>query len=126
MQRNRASSRGEKEVSWFLSSSAGNLGYILELRQRWPFKLVFVHQRQDSCLVVRDTSGISSRLGRAIGTLLEVRQQAQCPFLVARVILVFLSFSRRVRHRLLLKHELRMPLEVSKGCEASCPDEAGT
>ena len=73
-----------------------------------------------------DTSGISSRLGRAIATLLDVRQQTQCPFLVARVILVFLSFSRRIRHRLLLKHELRMHLEVSKGFEASCPDEAGT
>ena len=75
---------------------------------------------------MRDNTGISSRLGRAIGTLLEVRQPTQYPFPVARVILVFLSFSRRVRYRLLLKHELRMPLEVSKGYEASCPDEAGT
>ena len=34
-------------------------------------KLVFVQRRQDSCLVRRDTSGISTRLHRAIGTLLE-------------------------------------------------------
>ena len=33
MQGNRASSLSEGEVSWFLSSCGGNLGYILELRQ---------------------------------------------------------------------------------------------
>ena len=38
MQGNRASSRGKGEVSWFFSSCGGNLGYILELRRRWPFK----------------------------------------------------------------------------------------
>ena len=31
MQGNRASSRGEWEVSYFFSSCGGNLGYILEL-----------------------------------------------------------------------------------------------
>ena len=38
MQGNRASSRGEEEISWFFSSCGGNLGYILELRQGWPLK----------------------------------------------------------------------------------------
>ena len=38
MQGNGASSRGEREVSWFSSSCSGNLGYILELRRGWPFK----------------------------------------------------------------------------------------
>ena len=33
MQGNRASSLSEGEVSWFLSSSNGNLGYILDLQQ---------------------------------------------------------------------------------------------
>ena len=33
MQRNRASSLSEGEVSWFFSSCGGNLGYILELWQ---------------------------------------------------------------------------------------------
>ena len=33
MQGNRASSLGEREVSWFFSSCSRNLGYILELRQ---------------------------------------------------------------------------------------------
>ena len=38
MQGNRASSRGEREASWVFSSCGRNLGYILELRQRYPFK----------------------------------------------------------------------------------------
>ena len=45
---------------------------------------------QDSFLVMRDTSGISSRLCRAIRTVLQVRWEAQGPFLVATVILGFL------------------------------------
>ena len=53
-------------------------------------KLVFVQRHQDSCLVTWDTSGISLRLGSAIRTLLEVRRENQCPFLVATVILGFL------------------------------------
>ena len=40
---------------------------------------------------MRDTSGVSSRLGRAIRMLLEVRRETQCPFLVATVILGFLA-----------------------------------
>ena len=54
-------------------------------------KLVFVQLCQDSCLVTRDTSGISTRLGRAIQTLHELRRETQCPFLVATWILGFLS-----------------------------------
>ena len=45
-----------------------------------PSRPVFVQRCQDSYLVVRDTSGFSSRLARAIGTPLEVRQETQCPF----------------------------------------------
>ena len=37
MQGNRASSCGEGDVSWFLSSYGGNLVYILELRIGCPF-----------------------------------------------------------------------------------------
>ena len=33
MQGNRASCVSKEEVSWFSSSSGGNLGYILEIRQ---------------------------------------------------------------------------------------------
>ena len=52
---------------------------------------MFVQRRQNSCLVMRDTTGISSRLGWAIQMLLEVRRETQRPFLVATVILGFLS-----------------------------------
>ena len=38
MQGNRASSRGEGEVSWFSSSCGENLEYLLELQWGWPFK----------------------------------------------------------------------------------------
>ena len=54
-------------------------------------KLMFAQRRQDFCLVRRDTSGISSRLGRAIQTVLEVRRETKCTFLVAKVTFGFLS-----------------------------------
>ena len=38
MQWNRASSRGEEEVSLFLSRCDGNMVYFLELRRGWPVK----------------------------------------------------------------------------------------
>ena len=38
MQGNRASSRGVGQVSVFFSSCGWNLGYVLELQRRWPFK----------------------------------------------------------------------------------------
>ena len=38
MQGNRASSLSEGGDSWFYSSVGRNLGYILELQWRWPFK----------------------------------------------------------------------------------------
>ena len=38
MQGNRASSPGEREVSWVFSSCGRNLGYILELRRGCPFE----------------------------------------------------------------------------------------
>ena len=40
-------------------------------------KLVFVQRRQDSCLITRESSAITTRLGSAIGTLLEVRQETE-------------------------------------------------
>ena len=52
---------------------------------------MFVQRCDDSCLVTRDTSGFSSRLGRATWTLLEVKRETDGPFLVATVILGFLS-----------------------------------
>ena len=72
--------------TWVIFSSYGGDG---------PSKLVFVQRPQDSCLVMRDTSGISSRLGRAIGTLLEVRWETLGPLRGATRILGFLSMFKR-------------------------------
>ena len=56
-----------------------------------PSKLLFAQRRQDSCLVMRDTSGISWILGREIEMLLEGRHETHSTFLVTTVILGFLS-----------------------------------
>ena len=60
-----------------------------------PSTLVFAQQHQDSCLVMRYTSGITSRLGRAKWTLLEVRRESQGTILVATVIMGFLSVFKK-------------------------------
>ena len=53
-------------------------------------KFHFVQRSQDTCEVMRDTSGIKTRLGRIIQTLLEVRWETKGPFLVSTEILGFL------------------------------------
>ena len=75
----------------FSQVAAGTWGIFSSYNGNSPSKLVFVQQRQDTCLVARDTLGFSSRLDRAIGTHLDVKQQTQCPLLVVTVILGFLS-----------------------------------
>ena len=67
------------------------LCYILDLRWDDRSNLKIVLQCQDSCLVTSDTSGIYLLLGREIRMLLDVRQETQVPFLVATVILGFIS-----------------------------------
>ena len=88
----------------FSQVAAGTLGIFSSYNGNSPSKLVFVQQRQDTFLVARDTSGFSSRLGRAIGTCLEVKQQTQCSLLVFTVILGFLSIFKWIRPHLLWKH----------------------
>ena len=68
--------------TWCIFSSYGGDGHL---------KLEFVRQRQDSCLVMPDTSGIYTSLGRKIQTLLELSQEAKRPLLVGTVIFLFLS-----------------------------------
>ena len=53
-------------------------------------KLQFVQRSQDTCVVMRVTSAIYTRLGRIIQTLLEVRWETKGPFLVSTEILGFL------------------------------------
>ena len=69
----------------------GTWGIFSSYSRDDPSKLVFLQQYHDSSLVKRDTSGFSSRLGRATWTPLEVRQETEGPFVVATVILGFLS-----------------------------------
>ena len=59
MQGNRASSRGEGEVSWVFSSFGRNLWYILELWRGWPFE----------ALVCSATSGLLSSYNRHLRNL---------------------------------------------------------
>ena len=54
-------------------------------------KLGFVQRRHDSCVVMTDTPGSQTMLGRKIQTLLEVSREARRPLLVGTIILVFLS-----------------------------------
>ena len=52
--------------TWCIFSSYGGDGHL---------KLGFVQQRQHSCLVMTDTSGSYTMLGRKIQTLLKVSQE---------------------------------------------------
>ena len=71
------------------------MGIFWSYGRNGPSKLLFVLRRQDSCLVIRDTSRISSRFGRPIAMLLEGRQETQDHFPVASGILSFLSICKR-------------------------------
>ena len=104
-------------------------GYILKLRRGGPSILMFVHRHQDSCLLAWDTSEFSSRLGRAIGTPLEVRQEIQCPLSVATGILGFLSIFKRSQASSPFEswtsaclsryqRDMRHPIEISRGTRA--------
>ena len=59
----------------FSRVAAGNWGIFSSSGGDDPAKLVFVQRGQDSCLGMRDTSAISSRLGTAIQMFLEVRPE---------------------------------------------------
>ena len=79
----------------FSRVAAGTWGIFSSYDGDEPSKLLFVHQCHDSCLITRDTSGISSRLGRAIYTLLQVRRETTRPFPVVTGILGFLSIFKK-------------------------------
>ena len=64
MQKNRASSHGEGEVSWFFSSCGRNLGYNLEFQWGWPFK----------ARVCSAMSGLLSSYNGHLSNLLMARQ----------------------------------------------------
>ena len=87
IQGNMASSRGEGEVSWFSRVVMGTWGIFSSYGWDGPSKLVFVQRHQDSCLVMRDTSGISTRFCSTKRTVLELRRETKDPFPVATGIL---------------------------------------
>ena len=92
---------------------AGTWGIFLSYGGKDPSKLVFLQRIQDSCLVIRDTSGISSSVGSAIRRLLQMRQETKCPFLVATVILGFLSIFK--------KSQASSPIEIlNSACVSKC------
>ena len=91
MQGNRTDLAVRRKSHVFSCVAAGTWGIFSSYGRDNPSKLMFNQQHQDSCLVMRDTSGISSRLGRAIQLLLEVRRETQGTFLVPKVMLGFLS-----------------------------------
>ena len=97
MQDNCASSLTEGEVSWIFSSCGRKLGYILELWRVGISILMFLQQRQHSCLVMMDTSGIQSRLLRTIRTLLEVWSDTEDHILIDTVILGFLTIFKNCK-----------------------------
>ena len=86
-------SRGKSHC--FSRVAAGTWGIFSSYGGDIHSKLLFVQQHQDSCLVTRDNSGISSRLGRAIQTVLEVRQETEGPFIVATVTLGLLPIFKK-------------------------------
>ena len=129
MQGNRASSPSEGKSHGFSRVAVGTWDIFSTYGTDHPSKLVFVQRCQDSCLVMRDTSGISSRLGRAIQMLLEVRREAKSPLLVAAVILGFLSiFSKSqssssfetLRSACLssCQRDVRPPVQMRRGLKA--------
>ena len=85
--------RGKSHV--FYRVFAGTWAIFLSYGWDNPSKLLFVQRCPDSCIVRKDTSGISTRLDRAIQTLFQVRQEMEDRFLVATVILGFLSVFKK-------------------------------
>ena len=91
MQGNRASSRREGNVSWVFSSCGRNLGNILELQRGCPFETLGCSLKSGTCLGMRDNSGMETRRGRNVQTLLEFKREFRSLFLFDTVILGFLT-----------------------------------
>ena len=79
----------------FFPVVAGTWGIFSRYGRDGPSKLVFVQQHQDSCLVLRETLGFSSRLNRGIGMHLKLRRENKDPIPVATGILGFLLIFKR-------------------------------
>ena len=89
------------------------MGYILDLSGEGPSKLVFINRHQDSCIVTRDTSGISTRFGRVIWMHIKVRRETKSPFPVGTGILGFLSIFKK-------SHSTSLFEALNSMCLSSC------
>ena len=66
----------------------------------------------------------SQWLGRTVRTLLKVRREAKCPLLVGiNYIVIPINFHEESGTVTFWSNELSAPLDVSKVCEALCPEE---
>ena len=75
--------------------AAGTWGIFASYSGDGHTNLHFVQRSQDSCVVRTDTSGIQTRFGRIIQTLLDVRWETKPPFLVSTEMLGFLSIFKK-------------------------------
>ena len=122
--------------SGLISHGRGTLHVFLELRSevwvpsschrelREPFILLL--GSQESVRVVKGLSGFLSSWCRGLGPHLELRWETQgsSPALTGNSGFLW-RFHWGVRHHLMLGMALRFPLEVEKGCHASCGVEVG-
>ena len=83
------------DVTWDFSSCGRTWGIFSSYSGDGHSKFHFVQRSQDSCLVRTDPSGIQTRFGRIIQTLMEVRWETKRPFLVSTEILGFLSIFKK-------------------------------
>ena len=104
MQGNWASSCGEGEVSWVFSSVAGTWFIFSSYGGDGHIKFGFVQRSQDSCLVMTDTSGSKLCLAGKYRRFWRWTVRPSIPYNFAQLYWYFCQFSRRVRHRHLLKH----------------------
>ena len=79
----------------FSRVAMGTWGIISSFGRNDPSRIVFVQQHQDSCLVMRNNSGMSLRLVMAIRTILEVRWETQGHILFVTMTLGFLSIFKK-------------------------------
>ena len=75
----------------FSRVAAGTWGIFSSYSGDFHSKLEFVQWSQDTCLGMRDNSGMKTSRGRSIRTLLEVKWEFRSHFLFDTVILAFLT-----------------------------------
>ena len=87
--------------------------------------LHLVQRSPDSCHVMTDTSGIQTRLGRIIQTLLDMMWETMHTFQVSTEILGFLSIFKKSQALSPFEALNSTSLLRCQGMQVPCPDEAG-